>query len=45
MTRAAQVWDDEVDAHGAIDRLPMPWENDDLMNTPAKMTVLFSKLD
>jgi hypothetical protein len=23
--------------------LPMPWENDDLMNTPVKMTVLFSK--
>jgi SAM-dependent methyltransferase len=43
MTRAAQVWDDELNAHGAIDRLPMPWENDDLMNTPAKMAALFSK--
>jgi SAM-dependent methyltransferase len=43
MTKAAQVWDDELNAHGAIDRLPMPWKNDDLMNTPAKMTGLFSK--
>jgi len=43
MTKAAQVWDDELNAHGAIDRLPLPLENDELMNTPAKIAALFSK--
>jgi ubiquinone/menaquinone biosynthesis C-methylase UbiE len=41
ITRAAQVWDDELNAHGAIDPTPMPPRNDDVMNTPEKMAELF----
>jgi len=43
VTRASQVWDDELNAHGAIDPTPMPPRNDDIMNTPEKMPVLFGK--
>jgi ubiquinone/menaquinone biosynthesis C-methylase UbiE len=41
MTRAAEAWDDELNAHGAIDPAPMPRANDELMNTPEKMATLF----
>lgn len=43
MTTAAQIWDDELNAHGAIDPAPMSRENDELMNTPEKMAVLFER--
>jgi SAM-dependent methyltransferase len=42
MTRAAQIWDDELNAHGAIDPAPTR-ENDEVMNTPEKMAVLFDR--
>jgi ubiquinone/menaquinone biosynthesis C-methylase UbiE len=43
VTRATQVWDDELNAHGATDPTPMPPRNDDAMNTPEKMAMLFAK--
>ncbi len=43
MTTAAQIWDDELNAHGAIDPAPMSRENDELLNTPEKMAAILER--
>ena len=41
-TEASRAWEQELDAHGAWDPLPARPRRDELMNTPEKMTALFS---
>ncbi len=41
-TEASQVWEQELDAHGARDPLPTRPRRDEMMNSPEKMRGLFS---
>jgi len=41
-TEASRAWEQELDAHGSWDPLPARPRRDELMNTPEKMTALFS---
>jgi SAM-dependent methyltransferase len=41
-TEASRAWEQELDDHGAWDPLPARPRRDELMNTPEKMTALFS---
>jgi ubiquinone/menaquinone biosynthesis C-methylase UbiE len=40
-TRAERIWEEELDAHGGIDRTPLPPRSHDVMNTPEKVARLF----
>jgi ubiquinone/menaquinone biosynthesis C-methylase UbiE len=41
-TKASLVWEQELDAHGAWDPMPARPRRDEQMNTPEKVTTLFS---
>jgi ubiquinone/menaquinone biosynthesis C-methylase UbiE len=42
---ASRAWEEELDAHGAWDPMPARPRKDELMNTPEKMSELFSLAD
>jgi ubiquinone/menaquinone biosynthesis C-methylase UbiE len=44
-TEASRAWEQELDAHGAWDPMPARPRRDDRMNTPEKVSALFSLAD
>jgi ubiquinone/menaquinone biosynthesis C-methylase UbiE len=44
-TEASRAWEQELDAHGAWDPMPARPRRDEQMNTPEKVSALFSRAD